>query len=61
MDSFFGKLDTSLIQKIDVRSAFEAEKEADLYYHTDHHWTTNGAYLAFQTAAGVMDLDRSIN
>lgn len=57
MDSFFGKLDTSLIQKIDVRSAFEAEKEADLYYHTDHHWTTNGAYLAFQTAAGVMDLD----
>ena len=34
---------------VDLRDSFkqEAEKGAQLYYRTDHHWTTEGAYLGY--------------
>lgn len=33
---------------IDLREVFQNEKEnTQLYYKTDHHWTTDGAYLAY--------------
>ena len=31
----------------------------DLYYHTDHHWTTQGAYYAYLQAAKDMAIDTS--
>ena len=31
----------------------------DLYYHTDHHWTTQGAYYAYLQAAKAMGIDTS--
>lgn len=31
----------------------------DLYYHTDHHWTTQGAYYAYLKAAKDMGIDTS--
>ncbi|MEK5030597.1 DHHW family protein [Paenibacillus sp. FSL R7-0302] len=34
------------IRWIDVFPALEADKEQPLYYKTDHHWTTQGAFLA---------------
>ena len=37
------------IRFIDLRADFkEAEANTELYYHTDHHWTTEGALLAYQ-------------
>lgn len=38
------------ISRIDVSEALMAhtEDEQPLYYHTDHHWTTYGAYIAYQ-------------
>lgn len=34
---------------IDLREVFQNEKEnTQLYYKTDHHWTTDGAYAAYQ-------------
>ena len=27
-----------------------AHRDEEIYYHTDHHWTTKGAYYAFQDA-----------
>lgn len=27
---------------------FENKDEEELYYHSDHHWTTQGAFLAYQ-------------
>ena len=41
---------------IDVRETLLAHKEEYIYYGTDHHWTTRGAYygyLAWALAAGV--------
>lgn len=45
---------------IDVRNAFaEADPKTQLYYRTDHHWTTDGSYIAFMEAAKAMELDTS--
>ena len=34
---------------IDCKTIFEKQKEkANLFYRTDHHWTTRAAYLAFK-------------
>lgn len=32
---------------VDVRAEFTAHKEEYIYYKTDHHWTTYGAFLAY--------------
>ena len=29
----------------------------DMYYHTDHHWTTDGAYYAYQKIANNFNLE----
>jgi hypothetical protein len=33
---------------IDVRETLLDHKDEYLYYRTDHHWTTDGAYLAYE-------------
>ena len=56
IDSFFEGLDDE-ITLLDVRELFEEKKEElQLYYKTDHHWTTDAAYEAYLYAADVMDL-----
>lgn len=35
------------ISFIDLRSLFALHNDEGLYYKTDHHWTTYGAYLAY--------------
>ena len=35
-------------QNFDLRTIFEENKEDYIFYRTDHHWTTYGAYLAYQ-------------
>ncbi len=37
---------------VDLRPVFAEHADEQLYYRTDHHWTTNGAYYAY---AAVMD------
>lgn len=32
---------------LDLREPFTAHKDEYLYYRTDHHWTSGGAYLAY--------------
>ncbi len=40
----------------DVRTAFEADPEREkLFYRTDHHWTTQGAYRAYEQFCAVSD------
>lgn len=33
---------------INLVPLFTQHKEEELYYHTDHHWTTYGAFLAYE-------------
>lgn len=43
---------------VDVRPAFEAAKKgSQLYFRTDHHWTHEGAYIAYRTYIGETDRD----
>ncbi len=61
MDEFFEMVKSLGITPIDVRDAFkEAKKDTQLYYRTDHHWTTDGAYLAFGQVNSVMKLDNKV-
>ena len=42
---------------IDVRDELtKASKNEQVYYRTDHHWTTDGAFVAYKKAAKVMGL-----
>lgn len=41
---------------IDLRSTFKKEKEKYIYYKTDHHWTTLGAYYAYVDWAKSMKI-----
>ena len=33
---------------IDVTDALSAHKDEDIFYKTDHHWTSLGVYYAYQ-------------
>lgn len=56
IDDFTG-LTKDIMTPVDVRESFKAQKDnVKLYYGSDHHWTTEGAYLAFGCAAADMGL-----
>ncbi len=42
------------ITTIDVYPTMQSEKYDYIYYRTDHHWTTKGAYLAYAAAGKKM-------
>ena len=61
MDDFFKKIQSIGINPVDVRATFKKNKEKiELYYHTDHHWTTDGAHLAYQDFAKKNKLNSNI-
>ena len=42
---------------VDLRTVFSSAKaQTRLYYRTDHHWTTDGAYLAYLELSGIAGL-----
>lgn len=46
------------INCIDISASLKKHASEGIYYKTDHHWTTKGAYLGFQEAAedlGISD------
>ena len=59
LDSLSASLTDAGVTFIDVRSTFKDHNMEDLYYHTDHHWTTQGAYYAYLKAAKDMGIDTS--
>ena len=43
----------------DVLSALTEHRDEELYYRTDHHWTTLGAYYGYAATAAAMGLTPS--
>lgn len=46
------------IRWVDMKKPLQEHKDEDIYYRTDHHWTTLGAYYGFQAfakEAGISD------
>lgn len=56
IDMVYGGLDEN-INPVDVYSTFRKYRDYQLYYKTDHHWTTKGAKFAFDEYADVTGLD----
>ena len=44
------------LKQIPVYDALREHREEYIYYRTDHHWTTLGAWYAYREAAGAMGL-----
>lgn len=62
LDELATAVQTAGGQFIDVRQTLTAHKEEYLYYRTDHHWTTLGAYYAYEALCetlGLTPFDRS--
>lgn len=58
MDQFYKEVEDIGITPIDVRNILKenAGDETQVYYRTDHHWTTDGAFLAYKEAVSLMKL-----
>ncbi len=46
----------SKVRFVDVTDALMAHPEEQLYYRTDHHWTSMAAAYAFETIAPALDI-----
>ena len=44
------------VKTVDIRSILLSHAEEDIYYRTDHHWTTLGAYYGYAATASAMGL-----
>ncbi len=61
LDAFFTKAEKLGYKTIDVRDELnKAKDKTQVYYRTDHHWTTDGAYEAYLKAAKVMKLKSGV-
>ena len=45
-----------LFRSVDVRQTLAEHKDEYIYYRTDHHWTSLGAYYAYQQLCGALGL-----
>lgn len=57
LDSLSSALTDAGVSCVDVRDAFREHKDEGLYYHTDHHWTSLGAYYAYREASGALGIN----
>lgn len=49
---FYNKISEMGYIPVDVTEVLKkASEKQDIYYRTDHHWTTDGAYIAYKEAA----------
>ncbi len=48
------------VKFIDVTEALKAKNDHRLYYRTDHHWTSLGAYYAFLDMADELEITPSV-
>ena len=49
------------VEWIDVSTELNKHKTEKIYYKTDHHWTTLGAYYAFQAAAPSLGIEGDLS
>lgn len=53
INTCYEKLDG--VSGIDVSNALSDAKDEYIYYRTDHHWTSKGAYLAYAAAGSELE------
>lgn len=55
LNDVYGKFGDN-VHKIDIFSAMYSARDEYIYYRTDHHWTSKGAFTAYKAAARKMGL-----
>lgn len=56
IDNFYSSL-KGFSGTVDTLSPLMQRKNSYIYYRTDHHWTSYGAFTAYEAAAPVLDYD----
>ena len=56
INQFYSSLPDS-VRTVDLVSALENHKNEYIYYRTDHHWTTLGAYYAYRAICAELDAE----
>lgn len=56
IDQIYGGLAESSVICVDMYSSLEKHSEEKIYYRTDHHWTSLGAYYGYQAYAEAAGL-----
>lgn len=56
LDGIFAQVQDAGANVLDLRGTFAAHKDEYLYYKTDHHWTTLGAYRAYEQFCALRGL-----
>ena len=56
LDQLSAAVQTAGGRFVDVRGTLTEHKSEYVYYRTDHHWTSLGAYYAYQQLCGVLGL-----
>ena len=59
IEEFYDRIDSG-ISTVDVTSILEDAGKDNLYYKTDHHWTSQGAYKVFQKSAAYLGIDAPV-
>ena len=54
IDRLYSEVQTHVV---DLYSVLNAHKDQDLYYRTDHHWTSLGAYYGYTALMNAMGLE----
>lgn len=49
------------VQFLDVTDTLKAHADEAIFYRTDHHWTSLGAYYAFQATTGLMGIGTPVS
>ena len=59
-ESYLGQIQAAVEQAggvyLPLKDALSAHKDEYIYYRTDHHWTTLGAYYAYSALCGTLGL-----
>lgn len=53
---FYSRLDEKILTVNAVSALLKAKSSAEVFYRTDHHWTTRGAYSVFLQVAKKLNL-----
>ena len=60
-ESYLGQIQTAVEQAggvyLPLKDALSDHKDEYIYYRTDHHWTTQGAYYAYSELCGALGLE----
>ena len=60
-ESYLGQIQAAVEQAggvyLPLKDALSAHKDEYIYYRTDHHWTTLGAYYAYSELCGALGLE----